>query len=78
MLCYASKASLIVLLLNLCYSQTFVSNKEYFIWHCTVRSLRATKLVSLLFTQNRDEDCLRRFCGMDNPSEFTLWYGKLF
>ena len=36
-----------------------------------------TKLVSLFITQDRDEDCLRRFCEMGNPSnKFTLWYGK--
>ena len=36
------------------------------------------KLVLLFFTQDKDEDCLRLFCGMGNPSEFTLWYDKLF
>ena len=38
-----------------------------------------TKLVSRFFIKDRDEDCLRRLCGMGNPSnEFTLWYGKLW
>ena len=69
--------------------EQFVSVKRY---NCTTADIcikqrifyltlyrEFTKLVSIFFTQDRDDDCLRRLCGMGNPSnKFTLWYGKLW